>query len=312
MAQVEGIRMNIFVDILSGGVSGGTSIMYAALGETVSERSGVINLGTEGCMLMGAFSGFAVTSLTGSPWLGILAAAAAGGALALIHAILVVTRKSNQFASGLSLLFLALGLTALYGSGFVGQQINGFDPIAIPGLSSIPILGPILFDQNILTYLSYVIAPALWFVIFRTRIGLMLRTAGESAEVLTVNGYSIAKVRYIAVVTGGIFAGVGGAYLSVAYSQSWFENMIVGRGFIAVALVVFAAWDPLKVIGGAYLFGSALALSPVLQARGYEINQFALDMLPFLLTLVLLVFLGRRAVDSTPAELRKVFDNARA
>lgn len=302
----------IFVDVLSGGVSGGTSIMYAALGETVSERAGVINLGTEGCMLMGAFAGFAVTSMTGSPWLGILAAAAAGGALALIHAILVVTRKANQFASGLSLLFLALGLTALYGSGYVGQKINAFDPIAIPGLSSIPWIGPIFFEQNILTYISYAVAPLMWFVIFRTRIGLMLRTAGERSEVLTVNGYSIVKVRYIAVVTGGIFAGIGGAYLSIAYSQSWFENMIIGRGFIAVALVVFAAWDPLKVIGGAYLFGSALALSPVLQANGYEINQFALDMLPFVLTLLLLVFLGKRAVNSSPAELRRVFDNARA
>jgi len=302
----------IFVDVLSGGVSGGTSIMYAALGETVSERAGVINLGTEGCMLMGAFAGFAVTSMTGSPWLGMLAAAAAGGALALIHAILVVSRKANQFASGLSLLFLALGLTALYGSGYVGQKINAFDPIAIPGLSSIPIVGPIFFEQNILTYISYFVAPLMWFVIFRTRIGLMLRTAGERSEVLTVNGYSVVKVRYIAVVTGGIFAGIGGAYLSVAYSQSWFENMIIGRGFIAVALVVFAAWDPLKVIGGAYLFGSALALSPVLQANGYEINQFALDMLPFVLTLLLLVFLGKRAVNSSPAELRRVFDNARA
>ena len=302
----------IFVDVLSGGVSGGTSIMYAALGETVSERAGVINLGTEGCMLMGAFAGFAVTSMTGSPWLGMLAAAAAGGALALIHAILVVSRKANQFASGLSLLFLALGLTALYGSGYVGQKINAFDPIAIPGLSSIPIVGPIFFEQNILTYISYFVAPLMWFVILRTRIGLMLRTAGERSEVLTVNGYSVVKVRYIAVVTGGIFAVIGGAYLSVAYSQSWFENMIIGRGFIAVALVVFAAWDPLKVIGGAYLFGSALALSPVLQANGYEINQFALDMLPFVLTLLLLVFLGKRAVNSSPAELRRVFDNARA
>lgn len=302
----------IFVDVLSGGVSGGTSIMYAALGETVSERAGVINLGTEGCMLMGAFAGFAVTSMTGSPWLGMLAAAAAGGALALIHAILVVSRKANQFASGLSLLFLALGLTALYGSGYVGQKINAFDPIAIPGLSSIPVIGPIFFEQNILTYISYFVAPLMWFIIFRTRIGLMLRTAGERSEVLTVNGYSIVKVRYIAVVTGGIFAGIGGAYLSVAYSQSWFENMIIGRGFIAVALVVFAAWDPLKVIGGAYLFGSALALSPVLQANGYEINQFALDMLPFVLTLLLLVFLGKRAVNSSPAELRRVFDNASA
>ncbi|MDO9484941.1 MAG: ABC transporter permease [Actinomycetota bacterium] len=302
----------MIVDVLSGGVSGGTSIMYAALGETVSERAGIINLGTEGCMLMGAFAGFAVTSMTGSPWLGMLAAAAAGGVLALIHAILVVSRKANQFASGLSLLFLALGLTALYGSGYVGQKINAFDPIAIPGLSSIPFIGPILFEQNILTYISYFVAPLMWFIIFRTRIGLMLRTAGERSEVLTVNGYSVVKVRYIAVVTGGIFAGIGGAYLSVAYSQSWFENMIIGRGFIAVALVVFAAWDPLKVIGGAYLFGSALALSPVLQANGYEVNQFALDMLPFVLTLLLLVFLGKRAVNSSPAELRKVFDNARA
>lgn len=311
MVEEEGFRIMI-VDVLSGGVSGGTSIMYAALGETVSERAGVINLGTEGCMLMGAFAGFAVTSMTGSPWLGMLAAAAAGGALALIHAILVVSRKANQFASGLSLLFLALGLTALYGSGYVGQKINAFDPIAIPGLSSIPVIGPIFFEQNILTYISYFVAPLMWYVIFRTRIGLMLRTAGERSEVLTVNGYSVVKVRYIAVVTGGVFAGIGGAYLSVAYSQSWFENMIIGRGFIAVALVVFAAWDPLKVIGGAYLFGSALALSPVLQANGYEINQFALDMLPFVLTLLLLVFLGKRAVNSSPAELRKVFDNARA
>ena len=302
----------IFVDVLSGGVSGGTSIMYAALGETVSERAGVINLGTEGCMLMGAFAGFAVTSMTGSPWLGMIAAAAAGGALALIHAILVVSRKANQFASGLSLLFLALGLTALYGSGYVGTKINAFDPISIPGLSQIPVLGPIFFQQDILVYISYFVAPLMWFVIFRTRIGLMLRTAGERSEVLTVNGYSIVKVRYLAVVTGGIFAGIGGAYLSIAYSQSWFENMIIGRGFIAVALVVFAAWDPLKVIGGAYLFGSALALSPVLQANGYEINQFALDMLPFVLTLLLLVFLGKRAVNSSPAELRRVFDNARA
>jgi ABC-type uncharacterized transport system permease subunit len=312
MVQAEGVLLMFFVDLLSSGVSGGTSIMYAALGETTSERAGVINLGTEGCMLAGALTGFAVTSVTGNPWIGILAAAAAGGALALIHAILVVSRRANQFASGLTLLFLALGLTALYGSSYVGAQINAIEILPIPGLESIPIIGPILFQQNILTYASYVIAPAMWFVIFRTRAGLLLRTAGERSEVLTVNGYSIVKVRYIAVVIGGLFAGVGGAYLSVAYSQSWFENMIVGRGFIAVALVVFAAWDPLKVIGGAYLFGTALALSPALQAQGFEINQFALDMLPFVLTLLLLVFLGRRALDSTPAELRKVFDNARA
>lgn len=304
--------MNLFVDVLTGGVSGGTSIMYAALGETVSERSGVINLGTEGCMLMGAFCGFAVTAVTGNPWMGVAAAAAAGGLLALVHAILVVSRKANQFASGLSILFLALGVTALFGSDYVGRSITALQPIAVPGLSSIPVLGPVLFEQNMLVYISYVVAPALWFVIFRTRTGLVLRAAGENSEVLTVNGYSVARVRYLAVVVGGMLAGIGGAYLSIAYSQSWFENMIVGRGFIAVALVVFAAWNPLKVMGGAYLFGAALALSPALQARGFEINQFALDMLPFALTLALLVFLGKRALESTPAELRRVFDNARA
>jgi general nucleoside transport system permease protein len=304
--------MNLFIDVLAGGVSGGTSIMYAALGETVSERSGVINLGTEGCMLMGAFAGFAVTAVTGNPWMGVAAAAVAGGALALVHAILVVTRKANQFASGLSVLFLALGITALFGSEYVGRSITALQVVPIPGLSSIPFFGPILFEQNLLVYASYVIAPALWYVIFRSRLGLLLRTAGENAEVLTVNGYSIARVRYIAVVVGGMFGGVGGAYLSIAYSQSWFENMIIGRGFIAVALVVFAAWNPLKVMAGAYLFGASLALSPALQARGFEINQFALDMLPFVLTLLLLVFLGKRALESTPHELRRVFDNARA
>jgi ABC-type uncharacterized transport system permease subunit len=200
--------MNLFVDVLAGGVSGGTSIMYAALGETVSERSGVINLGTEGCMLMGAFAGFAVTAVTGNPWMGVAAAAAAGGALALVHAILVVTRKANQFASGLSVLFLALGITALFGSEYVGRSITALQVVPIPGLSSIPFFGPILFEQNLLVYASYVIAPALWYVIFRSRLGLLLRTAGENAEVLTVNGYSIARVRYIAVVVGGMFGGV--------------------------------------------------------------------------------------------------------
>jgi general nucleoside transport system permease protein len=301
--------MSLVVDVLSGAVRGGTSVMYGALGETVSEKAGVVNLGTEGCMLVGALTGFATASATGNPWLGVLFAAVGAGALAGIHAVLVISRGANQFASGLTLLFFALGLTSLYGADYVGKEIQALNPIAIPGLSDIPFLGPILFDQDALTYLSYLTAPALWWIMTSTRPGLLLRTAGERAEVLTVHGYRVATTRYAAVITGGALAGIGGAHLSIAYAQSWFENMIVGRGFIAVALVIFASWQPLRVMAGAYLFGAALALSPALQARGIGINQFALDVLPFLVTLLVLAFLGKRTLLSAPAELRRVFDN---
>lgn len=301
--------MSLVVDVLSGAVRGGTSIMYAGLGETVSERAGVINLGTEGCMLVGALSGFAVAYETGSPWLGVIAAAICGGLLAAVHALLVVTRKANQFASGLTVLFLALGLTSFYGGDYVGKQINALNPIDLPVLGGIPVLGPILFQQDALTYLSYLTAPLLFFILFRTRAGLLVRTAGERSEALPVHGYRISAVRYAAVVAGGMLSGIGGAHLSISYAQSWFENMIVGRGFIAVALVVFASWQPLRVMAGAYLFGAALALSPALQSRGYEVNQFALDVLPFLITLLFLTFLGKRTFLAAPMELRRVFDN---
>lgn len=304
--------MSLVVDVLSGAVRGGTSIMYAGLGETVSERAGVINLGTEGCMLVGALSGFAVAFQTGSPWLGVIAAAIAGGLLAGIHSILVVTRKANQFASGLTVLFLALGLTSLYGGEYVGKQINALNPIDIPVLGDIPVVGPILFQQDALTYLSYLTAPLLWFILFRTRAGLLVRTAGERSEALPVHGYRISTVRHSAVILGGMLCGIGGAHLSISYAQSWFENMIVGRGFIAVALVVFASWQPMRVMAGAYLFGAALALSPALQSRGYDVNQFLLDVLPFLITLLFLAFLGRRTFLAAPMELRKVFDNTAA
>jgi general nucleoside transport system permease protein len=301
--------MSLVVDVMSGAVRGGTSVMYAALGETVSERAGVVNLGTEGCMLVGALGGFATAHATGSPWTGVLAGALAGAALAAVHAVLVVFRGANQFASGLTLLFLALGLTSLYGSGYVGQEIHALNPVAVPLLSEIPVLGPVVFHQDALTYLSYLAAPALFAVMAYTRPGLLLRAAGERAEVLTVHGYRVSTARTAAVVAGGALAGVGGAHLSIAYAQSWFENMIVGRGFIAVALVIFASWQPLRVLVGAYLFGAALALSPALQARGVGINQFALDVLPFLVTLLVLAFLGRRTLRSAPDELRRVFDN---
>ena len=300
----------MIIDLLAGAVRGGTSIMYAGLGETISERAGIINLGTEGSMLLGALGGYAVTAQTGSPWLGVLGGAAAGALLSLVHAVLVVSRGANQFASGLTLYFLALGVTALFGVSYVSRQINAFDNVAIPGLSDIPGVGPVLFDHDPLVYIAFVAAPVIWWVLFRTRVGLLIRTAGERSEALGVNGYSVKAVRYWSTVVGGALAGIGGAHISIAYADSWFENMIAGRGFIAVALVIFAMWNPLRIMAGAYLFGAALSLASVLQTAGYAVNQFALAAIPFVLTLVVLAVLGKRTMLAAPDELSKVFDNA--
>lgn len=302
--------MSLLSDVLSGGVAGGTSIAYAGLGETVSERSGVINLGTEGSMLVGALGAYAVGVETGSPGVGALAGALCGGALALLHGYLVVRRGASQFASGLTLLFLALGLTSLFGASYVGQPAVSFDDWDVPGLSAIPFAGPVLFQQDPLVYLSYVTVPLVWFGLFRTRVGLLVRTAGERADALTVHGYSVQAVRIGAVTVGGMLAGLGGAHLATAYTNAWFENMVIGRGFIAVALVIFATWSPWRVQLGAYLFGCAIVLGPALQARGYGINEFLLAAVPYVLTLLVLTVLGRRTLSSSPAELKRVFENA--
>ncbi|WP_309711258.1 ABC transporter permease [Pseudolysinimonas sp.] len=301
--------MSIIIDVLTGGVRGGTSILYAALGETVSERAGVINLGTEGGMLGGALCAYIVCAETGNPWLGVLAGGVAGFILALIHGLLVVWRGANQFAVGLTILFFALGLTSLFGASYVGRSIIPFTPVKIPLLGDIPVIGPILFNQDPIVYGSYLVVPLVWFILFRTRMGLLIRTAGERSEALTVHGISPRKVRILAVAAGGFLGGVGGAHLSIAYTNTWFENMVAGRGFIAVALVIFASWSPLRVLAGAYLFGAALALGPALQARGFAINQFALHVVPFVLTLVVLAVLGRRTISAAPAELKRVFEN---
>jgi simple sugar transport system permease protein len=301
----------VIVDILTGALRGGTSILWAGLGETVSERAGVVNLGTEGSMLVGALAGYAVTVESGSPWLGVLGGAAAGALLSLVHAVLVVSRGANQFASGLTLYFLALGITSLFGVGYVSEPITGLRRIAVPGLSDLPVVGPVLFTQDPLTYLALLAAPAVWWVLFRSRTGLLLRTAGERADALGVNGYSLRRVRYLAVTAGGALAGVGGAHLSLAYAGSWFEAMVAGRGFIAVSLVIFAMWSPVRLAGGALLFGAALSLASVLQSEGVRVNQFVLDAVPFLLTLAVLAVIGRRTLRAAPAELLRVLDTGR-
>jgi len=295
-------------EVLTGGVRGGTSILFAALGESISERAGVVNLGTEGSMLAGALAGYAVASETGHPWIGAFAGLVAGALLALVHAYFVLSRGANQLATGLVVLFLGLGLTSLFGTGYVQALAPTFTPVRVPVLGSIPVLGRILFRHDPLVYVSYVLVPATWWLIFRSRWGVLLRAAGERSEVLVTHGHRVRPIQYAAVMVGGALAGLGGVHLSTAYTQSWFENMVQGRGFVAVAVVMFAGRQPFKVAAGAYLFGAALALSPALQARGYGINQFALDAVPYLVTLLVLVLLGRRRAAEIPEGLSKVFE----
>jgi ABC-type uncharacterized transport system permease subunit len=301
--------MNV-VDIGTGAIRAGTSVLYASLGELIAERAGVVNLGTEGSMLGGALGAFAVTVWSGNPWLGALAGGLFGALLALIHAFLVISRKANALASGLTVMFFAIGLTSFLGRGFVNKQINGFEPIAIPFLSKIPFVGPLLFQHDGLTYISILLVPTLWFLIFKTRIGVILRATGEREEVVFTYGFSPKLIRYCAVMAGGFLAGIGGAQLSTAYTHTWVENMTQGKGIVAVALVIFAAWRPAKALLGAYLFGGAQALQLVIQQQGYDISPFLLFMTPYVITLLALYLVARKQRSQMPEGLSKVFTGA--
>ncbi len=296
--------------VLAGAVAGGTSILYPTLGEVVSERAGVINLGTEGSMLAGALTAYAVGIETGNPWLGVIAGMVAGSLLSLVHAFMVLNRGANQIAVGLVVTFLGLGITALFGQDYVGQGVVPLETVPIPGLSSLPFLGPILFDHDILTYLSLLLAGALWYVVFRTRTGMKLRAAGERPYVLHTFGNSPTAVRYGAVLFGGALAGIGGAQLSTAFTLNWSEGMTVGRGFVAVGLVIFAAWNPLKAILGAYLFSGAIALQLQLQAEGSDISRYLLQALPYLTVITVLAILSRRRANAAPEALSRVFEHS--
>jgi ABC-type uncharacterized transport system permease subunit len=293
--------------VLTGSIRSGTSVLYAVLGETVSEKVGVVNLGTEGSMLMGACAGFIVTFHTGNPWLGLLVAGMAGGLLSLGHAYLVISCGANQLASGLAMLFLGLGLTALLGRDYVKESIVGFNPIPIPFLSDIPFIGRILFNHDIMTYVGFLIAPALWFLMYRTRWGLSLRAVGESRAVAFSTGRNPVRIAYTGVLIGGILAGLGGAQLSLAFTHFWVENMTQGAGFIAVALVIFAMWHPIRAIFGALLYGGAYSLQLTLQTMGVGIPPSLLQMLPYVLTLVVLLAWSNASKRALPAELGRPF-----
>lgn len=296
--------------MITGAVGPGVSVLYATYGEVVTERSGRINLGTEGCMIMGAAFGFITTAQTGNVGLGVLAAAIAGGLLALVHAALIIARRTNQLATGFAVTLLGLGITSFAGRSYVSASIGGLDPISIPLLSNIPVLGEALFEQDILTYIAYVLGPLLWAALRFTRWGLSLRAVGESTDVAYAAGRNPALVQCTAIVLGGMLAGIGGAHLSLALTHSWSEGMTRGRGFIAVGLVIFGMWNPLRAMLGALLFGAAIGLELQLQTISAPVSPFILAMLPYVITLGVLTVWTGAALRAMPAGLKAVFRKA--
>jgi simple sugar transport system permease protein len=293
--------------VLTGAIRSAASVQLATMGELVSEKAGIVNLGTEGSMVVGACVGFMVVADTGNPWLAVVAALLAGAAISLIHAYLVVSRNANQLASGLALGFFGLGLTALIGRRYVAVNIDGIPNTPVPILADIPFAGPILFQHDPLTYVAFLIVPLIWFFLYRTRWGLALRAVGEDPTVAFSTGKNPVLIQYAAVCFGGALAALGGAQLSLAYTSSWVENMSAGRGFIAVALVIFGMWRPGRATIGALLFGGAVALQFQLQPLGVKISPFILLMLPYALTLLALWVWGRRSQYAAPAGLAAVF-----
>lgn len=284
--------MELLTNVLAASVVAGTPLLLVALGELICERSGVLNLGQEGMMLMGAVAGFVATLTSGSLVVGVAAAIVAGVAMSLLFAFMAVTLAANQYAAGLSLTIFGIGLSAFAGAGFVGESIAGFTRVAIPVLSDIPVIGRVLFDQDPLVYVSLLAFAGVAVFLRRTRGGLLLRAVGEDPEAANANGLRVLVVRYLAVAFGGGMAGLAGAYLSLAYTPMWTENMTAGRGWIALALVVFATWRPERVVLGAYLFGAASILHLVLQGLGWNISTELLAMLPYVVTILMLVLLS--------------------
>lgn len=304
MADIDAIK------VLATTVAAGTPVLYATLGEIVTERSGVLNLGLEGLMLVGGLAGFSATAATGNLFFGVLAALVAGAALALVHAFFSITVGVNQVVSGLALTIAGTGLAAFFGRPYVGQAAkDAFRPVNLPLLGDLPVLGPVLFRQDGLVYLSFLLAPLLYFFIYRTRPGLNLRAVGESPATADAQGISVTGTRYLYTMAGGALVGLGGAYVSLAYSSSWQENITAGRGWIAVGLVIFALWNPWRALLGAYLFGGMEAFQFSLQVAGVPISTYFLGMTPYLLTIAALVFTqwraskSRRSGSAAPASL---------
>ena len=281
--------------ILSIAIQSSAAVLFATMGEIFTERSGVLNLGVEGMMLMGALSGFAATYYSHYLFLGVLAALAVGGLFALIHGFFTITLRANQVVSGLALAILGIGLSSFLGRPIIGRVAERFVSLPVPLLKEIPLFGPVLFSQSPLIYVSYVLVPSAWFLLYHTRPGLNLRSVGENPAAADTAGIGVIKIRYLWTVSGGMLAGLGGAYLSLGYTPGWKENMTAGQGWIAIAMVIFALWNPLRAVLGALLFGGVNALQFYFEARQITvIPSYVLRMLPYLFTIAILVIITRK------------------
>ncbi|RRD93490.1 ABC transporter permease [Clostridiales bacterium COT073_COT-073] len=292
--------MNAF---LHAAIIAGIPLLLATLGETITEKAGHLNLGVEGMMLLGAVAGFATGLYTGSPVLAILAAILAGAGGALIYGILTISMRANQVVSGLALTIFGTGFSSYMGSGLIGQKLSEqmtdfFRPVAIPLLSGIPLIGDMLFRQDVFVYFSYLLCILIGIYLFKTNMGLNLQAIGENPSAADASGIPITRYKYIHVLLGGALCGLGGAYLSVVQVPQWQENITSGRGWIAIALVIFCKWNPWKSFFGAILFGGLSIVGFRLQQ--FNISQHILDMLPYLVTILVLAIGRENKKNSAP------------
>lgn len=302
--------MEIWISILISVCAAATPLLLAATGELVVERSGVLNLGVEGMMIMGAVAAFATAQVTGNPYMGALVAVGAGALFSLCFAFLTLTLVTNQVATGLALTILGLGVSGMVGEGFVGFPGIRMEGLDIPLLSDIPLVGELLFGQDLIFYISIALVAAVSWFLFRTKAGLTLRSVGDSHISAHALGINVIRVRYLAVMFGGACAGLAGAHLSLVYVPQWVEGMTAGRGWIALALVVFASWRPGRLLIGAYLFGAVTIAQFHAQAIGLAIPAQFLTSLPYIATIVVLVLIARNrrlTMLNTPASLGQPF-----
>ncbi len=283
----------IIISVVQRTLVAGTPLLLGTVGEIISERSGILNLGVEGVMAVGAVTAFIVTHHTGNPWLGLCAAILAGMLISIIHAFASVSLQSNQVVSGLALTMLGLGMAGLLGKPYVGKPLAvKINAMPIPVLSDIPVVGPVLFNQSPFFYLAILLAVGAWFMLDHTLLGIRIRSAGENPKATETQGVNVSRIRYLSVIAAGGFSAMAGAHLSISYSKSWIEGMTAGRGWIVIALTIFALWNPMRAVVGAFLFGGIFVLQYMLQPLGISPNFLA--MLPYLATLLVLLVGGLR------------------
>src|SRR5882724_1328318 len=302
--------MGLLEAIILSVIAASTPLLLAAAGELVVERSGMLNLGVEGMMIMGAACGFAGAWLTSSTFIGALCGIAAGAALSAVFALFTLGLAVNQVAAGLALTILGIGLSGLVGAGFVGEKISPAPNLYVPILTGLPFIGRILFGQDLLVYFSVGLVAAIWWFLYRTRAGLILRAIGDNHTSAHALGYPVLRIRTLAVLFGGACAGLGGAFLPLAYTPFFIPGMTAGRGWIALALVVFSSWLPGRLVGGAYLFGAVTILQLHAQGLGLGIPSQLMSSLPYLATVIVLVLISRTrgtAGSAAPASLGMAF-----